>query len=259
MDKELQHLVLGGERPLFGLEDAHLTDVTIDTGESGLKRVRRIEAEQCLFVGKYVLWETEDVRCRDCLFTPESRASLWYGKRLEIADCRILSAKSFREIEDLRVTDCRMADGQETFWRCRNGRIAHLVLEQAEYSFLHASGFLIHDMRLTGKYAFQYARDMEIHDSCIDTKDAFWESDDCAIYDSDIQGEYLGWYSRNLRLVRCHISGTQPLCYCRNLILENCTLDPSCDRCFEYSDVHGSLIGGVPDMTPPYDIKDLKM
>ncbi len=258
MNNDLRHLVLSGERPLFGLQDARLTDVTIGEGESGLKRVRRIEAKQCRFEGMYILWETEDVLCNDCVFEVSSRASLWYGKRLVVNNCRILSPKCFREIDGLRLTGCAISDGQETFWMCRNGQIDNLVLEQAQYCFLHAANIRIHNTRITGKYAFQYARNIEIHNAVIDTKDAFWESDNCTVYDSEIRGEYLAWYSRNLRLVRCRLIGTQPLCYCRNLTLEDCSLDPSADRCFEFSDVRGNLLGGIPDMTPPYNISDLK-
>lgn len=259
MNHDIQHLILSGERPLFELADTRLTDVTIGEGESGLKRVRRIEAEKCLFEGMYVLWETEDVRCDNSVFAATSRASLWYGKRMAMTHCQIHSPKSFREIDGLRLSDCTITDGQETFWMCRNAQITNLTLEQAQYCFLHAADIRIDSAQITGKYAFQYTRNIEIHNAVIDTKDAFWESDDCTVYDSEIRGEYLAWYSRNLRLVRCRISGTQPLCYCRNLILEDCTLDPSADRCFEHSDVHGNLLSGTPDMTPPFNIADLKM
>ena len=259
MNNTLQNLTLAGERPLFELEDTRLSGVTIGEGESGLKRVRRITAEKCSFEGMYILWETEDIQCCDSVFAPSSRASLWYGKRMQLTRCQIHSPKSFREIDGLTISDCTISDGQETFWMCRNGQMDNLVLEQAQYSFLHAADIRINNLRLAGKYAFQYARNMEIRNAVIDTKDAFWESDNCTVYDSEIRGEYLAWYSRNLRLVRCRLSGTQPLCYCRNLVLEDCTFDASADRCFEFSDVHGNLLSGTPDMTPPYNIADLKM
>ncbi|MBR0196223.1 MAG: DUF3737 family protein [Paludibacteraceae bacterium] len=224
-----------GERPLYESRNIRLERVTIGEGESGLKESRHIEAVDCEFEGKYVIWECEDVECRNCHFAESDRAPLWYNRNIRLFDCIIDAPKAFREIDGLTLERIKITDGAETFWHCRNGQIADLKMENGLYAFMHAEGLRISQVWLMGKYIFQYARNIEIHNAVFDTKDAFWESENCTVYDSDIKGEYLGWYSRNLRLVRCRISGTQPLCYCDNLILDHCTFAPDADRALERS------------------------
>ena len=224
-----------GERPLYESCDLRIECVRIGEGESGLKESRRIEAVDCEFEGMYVIWECEDVTCRNCHFAASDRAPLWYNRNIRLYDCLIDAPKAFREIDGLTLERLRITDAAETFWFCRNGQISDLKMENGMYAFMHARQFQISNLQLIGKYIFQYAKDIEIRNALFDTKDAFWESENVTIYDSEIKGEYLGWYSKNLRLVRCRISGTQPLCYCQNLILESCILDDSCDRAFEKS------------------------
>ena len=224
-----------GERPLYESRDLRLERVRIGEGESGLKESQRIEAADCEFEGMYVIWECEDVECRNCHFAASDRAPLWYNRKIRLFDCLIDAPKALREIDGLTLERLKITDGAETFWYCRNGQISDLKIENGMYAFMHALQFQISNIQLQGRYIFQYARNIEIHNAIFDTKDAFWESENVTVYDSEIKGEYLGWYARNLRLVRCRISGTQPLCYCHNLILEDCILDESCDRAFEKS------------------------
>ncbi len=224
-----------GERPLYESRGLRLERVRIGEGESGLKESRQIEAVDCEFEGKYVIWECEDVECRNCHFAESDRAPLWYDRNLRLYDCLIDAPKAFREIDNLTLERIRMTDGAEAFWYCRSGEISDLKIEQGTYAFMHAKDLSISHFGLIGKYAFQYARNIEIHNAILDTKDAFWESENCTVYDSEIKGEYLGWYAKNLRLVRCRISGTQPLCYCQNLMMEDCVLAPDADRPYEKS------------------------
>ncbi len=224
-----------GERPLYESRDLRIERVRIGEGESGLKESRRIEAVDCEFEGKYVIWECEDVECRNCHFAESDRAPLWYDRNLRLYDCLIDAPKAFREVDGMTLERTRITNGAETFWYCRNGQISELKMENGMYAFMSANQLQISNIRLQGKYIFQYAKNIEIHNAILDTKDAFWEAENVTVYDSGIKGEYLGWYSKNLRLVRCRLSGTQPLCYCENLILEDCVLDESCDRAFEKS------------------------
>lgn len=224
-----------GERPLYESRDLRIEHVRIGEGESGLKESQHVVAVNCEFEGMYVIWECEDVECRNCHFAESDRAPLWYDRNLRLYDCLIDAPKAFREVDELRLERIKITDGAETFWYCRNGQISELKMENGMYAFMRANQLQISNIRLQGKYIFQYAKNIEIHNAILDTKDAFWEAENVTVYDSEIKGEYLGWYSKNLRLVRCRISGTQPLCYCQNLILEDCILDDSCDRAFEKS------------------------
>ena len=224
-----------GERPLYESRDVELRGVTIGEGESGLKESRRIEAVDCEFEGKYVIWECEDVECSNCHFAASDRAPMWYGKNYRLWDCRIDAPKAFREIDGLVVERVQITDGTEAFWFCRDGHLSNLHIDNAHYPFFQSGQCHISNLQLQGKYAFQYTRDIEIRNAVLDTKDAFWNSENVTVYDSELKGEYLGWYAKNLRLVRCRISGTQPLCYCDNLILEDCTFAPDANRALEKS------------------------
>lgn len=240
-----------GERPLYESRDVRLECVTIGEGESGLKESRGVQADHCRFEGKYALWECEDVDCRECYFAASDRAPIWYSRRVRFTDCTFDAPKAFREIDGMTLERVQINDGAEALWRCRNGQIADLRIENGTYPFMYANQLQINNLQLRSKYAFQYAQHIELHHAFLDTKDAFWESRDCVIYDSDIRCEYLGWYSRNLRLVRCRISGTQPLCYCENLILEDCSFAPDADRAFEKSSVRATILGPLPSIVNP--------
>lgn len=240
-----------GERPLYASRDLQLNRVTIGEGESGLKESRRVEAVECRFEGMYVIWECEDVTCRNCYFAASDRAPLWYCRDLRLFDCLIDAPKAFREIDRLTLERIKMTDGAEAFWYCRSGQISDLQIEQAQYAFMYAFQFQISNIQLQGKYAFQYARNIEIHHAVLDTKDAFWNSENVTVYDSQIKSEYLGWYSKNLRLVRCRIAGTQPLCYAENLVLEDCSFAPDADRAFEKSSVKATIRGSVASIVNP--------
>ena len=240
-----------GERPLYASRDLQLSRVTIGEGESGLKESRHVEVLDCRFEGMYVIWECEDVTCRNCYFAPSDRAPMWYCRDLRLFDCLIDAPKVFREIDRLTLERIKMTDGAEAFWYCRSGEISDLHIEQATYAFMHSRDLAIRNLNLVGKYTFQYAKNLEIHNAILDTKDAFWNSEDCTIYDSEIKSEYLGWYSKNLRLVRCRISGTQPLCYAENLVLEECSFAPDADRAFEKSAVRATILGDITSIVDP--------
>lgn len=240
-----------GERPLYESRDLRLERVTIGEGESGLKESRHIEAVDCDFQGLYIIWECEDITCRNCHFAAFDRAPLWYCRDLHLFDCLIDAPKAFREVDRLTLEQIKMTHGMEAFWRCRNGRLTDLKIENGHYPFFQSEQFQISNLQLQGKYAFQYVRNMEIHNAVLDTKDAFWNSENVTVYDSEINSEYLGWYSKNLRLVRCRIAGTQPLCYAENLILEDCSFAPDADRAFEKSSVCATIRGEITSIVDP--------
>ncbi|MBQ6763720.1 MAG: DUF3737 family protein [Paludibacteraceae bacterium] len=251
MNNSIANQSFSGERPLYESRNLRLERITIGEGESGLKESRHIEAVDCLFEGMYVLWECEDVTCRNCHFAASDRAPMWYCRDLRLYDCHLDAPKAFREIDRLTLERIRMTDGAEAFWYCRGGEITNLKIEQGTYAFMHSRDLRISQVWLMGKYTFQYARNIEIHNAVLDTKDAFWNSENITVYDSEIKGEYLGWYSKNLRLVRCRISGTQPLCYCENLVVEDCTFAPDADRAFEKSSVKATICGEITSVVNP--------
>ena len=158
-----------GERPLYECRDLRIERVRIGEGESGLKESRRIEAVDCEFEGKYIIWECEDVTCRNCHFAESDRAPLWYDRNLRLYDCLIDAPKAFREVDGLTLERLKITDGAETFWYCRNGQISDLQMENGMYAFMRANLLQISNIRLQGKYIFKYAKNIEIHNATINT------------------------------------------------------------------------------------------
>ncbi len=241
----------GGERPLYRESGLRLERVTIHPGESALKETAGIEAEDCLFEGKYVLWECRGFRVRRCRFAETARASLWYSHGVEMEDCVVDAPKMFRRMEGISLRGCTFSNAGETLWDCRGVRIEACRFEGADYLGMHTDDVSISGLRLNGNYSFQYSRGVEIRNSLLNSKDALWESDGVSVYDSEINGEYFAWYAKNLRLVRCRITGTQPLCYCHNLVMEDCTLGDDADLAFEYSTIHATIDGQVHSVKNP--------
>lgn len=237
----IQNTEFGGERPLFASHNLQLENVVIHAGESALKECSDIVAVNCRFEGKYPFWHVNRFTVKDCLFTSGARAALWYSQDLTMTDTRVEAPKMFREMQGISLENVQIPDAQETLWHCRDVRLKHVQVDNADYLFMHSEHIRIEDYRQNGNYSFQYCKDVEIRNAVINSKDAFWNTENVTVYDSEINGEYLGWHSRNLRLVNCRISGTQPLCYAHNLVMENCTMADDCDLAFEYTSVQATL------------------
>ena len=241
----------GGERPLFGIEDTRLEDVTIAEGESGIKCCRNVEADKCRFVGKYPWWHVDGSRITGCRFEPGSRSAIWYSRDMTMTDTVINAPKLFREMEHLTLENVTINDADETFWNITGLRATNLKLRNGTYPFMYCREAYVDGLDCDAKYVFQYCRDVEIHNARIVTKDSLWECENVTIYDSVIDGEYLAWHSKNVRLVRCHIAGEQPLCYAEGLVLEDCTFDEASDRAFEDSDVVATIRGSITEVKNP--------
>lgn len=242
----------GGERPLFGIKDTRLENVTITEGESGIKCCENIDADNCHFIGKYPWWHVEGGLITNCIFEPGSRSAVWYSNNLTFRDTVINAPKLFREMKNLTLENVVINDADETFWGINGLNVKNVKLHDGTYPFMHCKDIYVDRLESDSKYVFQYCKDVEIHHAKITTKDAVWECENVTIYDSDLDGEYLGWHSKNIKLVRCHISGEQPLCYVENLILENCTFDEACDRAFEDSvNIDAKITGNITNIKNP--------
>ena len=247
----LSNTTLGGERPLYESHHLALDHVTITEGESAIKECSDIHATDCHFIGKYPFWHVHGFTIHHCQFDAGARSALWYSDHLEMTDTVIDAPKMFREMQDLSLTNVKINDADETFWRCDNITLKDVELHDGTYPFMMSNHIRVDGLKSDSKYVFQYVKDAEIHHAHIVTKDAFWETENITIYDSYLEGEYLGWHSKNLRLVRCKLAGEQLLCYADNLILEDCELDPTCDRLFEYSTLQADIKGPVTNIKNP--------
>ena len=242
----------GGERPLFGIHDTRLENVTITEGESGIKCCQRIEADGCRFIGKYPWWHVDGALITNCVFEVGSRSASWYSNDMVMRDTVIDAPKFFREMRGLTLENVQLNDADETFWRVSDLTVRNVRLHEGTYPFMFCEGVDVDGLESDSRYVFQYVRNAVIRNARIVTKDAFWETENVTIYDSVLDGEYLGWHSRNLRLVRCHIAGEQPLCYVDGVVLEDCTFDAACDRAFEDSTaIDATIRGSITEIKNP--------
>ncbi|MBR5385476.1 MAG: DUF3737 family protein [Bacteroidales bacterium] len=243
---------LGGERPLFGIRDTRLENITITDGESGIKFCRNLEADGCKFYGKYPWWHVDGSLITNCYFAVGSRSAIWYSDNMTMRDCIIDGPKFFREMNGLTLENVIINDADETFWGVKDLKIKNVKLHEGTYPFMHCDGIYVDGLESDSKYVFQYCRNVEVHNARIVTKDSFWECENVTVYDSTIDSEYIGWHSRNVRFVRCHIAGEQPLCYMDGITLEECTFDPACDRAFEDSrNINARIKGAITEIKNP--------
>ena len=241
----------GGERPLFGIKDTRLENVTIREGESGIKFCKNVEADNCRFIGKYPWWHVDGSLITNCYFEVGSRSAVWYSDNMVMRDTVIDAPKLFREMKNLTIEDVVINDADETFWRVDGLKVRNLTLHEGTYPFMFSRNIYVDGLKSDSKYVFQYCKNVEVHNADIVTKDSFWECENVTIYDSKLDGEYLAWHSKNVRLVRCHIAGEQPLCYAEGLTLEDCTFDAACDRAFEDSVVEAQIKGAITEIKNP--------
>lgn len=242
----------GGERPLFGIKDTILDNITITDGESGIKCCSNIVARDCKFYGKYPWWHVDGSDIRDCYFDPKSRSAIWYSNDMLMRGCTIDGPKFFREMKGLTLESVRINDADETFWKVDDIKATDLYLNDGTYPFMFCNRVYVDGLYCRSKYIFQYCKDVEVHHADIVTKDSFWECENVTVYDSTLDGEYLAWHSKNVKLVRCHIAGEQPLCYLDGITLEDCTFDSACDRAFEDSrNIHAVIKGHIAEIKNP--------
>ena len=249
--KVIRNEKFGGERPLFATHDLRLENVTITDGESGIKQCQNIEAYDCKFYGKYPWWHVDGAKIDNCYFALGSRSAIWYTNDLVMTNSRIDGPKFFREMKNLTLENVEITDADETFWKVDGIRIKDVKLHGGTYPFMFSQNIFVDGLESDSKYVFQYCKNVEVHHANILTKDSFWECENVTIYDSTLDGEYLAWHSKNVRLVNCHLAGEQLLCYTENLVLENCTIDPMCDRMFEYSTVEADICGHIENIKNP--------
>ena len=241
----------GGERPLFGIHDTRLVNVTITEGESGIKKCHDIEADHCRFIGKYPWWHVERSVIANCYFETGSCSAIWYSNDMVMSDTVIDAPKLFREMSGLKLVNVQINDADETFWKVDHLTLRDVKLHGGTYPFMFCNHVDVDGLESDSLYVFQYVKDAVIRNAKITTRDSFWETENVTVYDSELNGEFLGWHSKNLKLVNCHITGEQPLCYCQGLVLENCTFGPDCDRMFEETTLVADIRGAVTNIKNP--------
>lgn len=243
-----QHYV--GERALYHLDDAKISDCSFADGESPLKEGSDLFVENCVFHWRYPIWYCRQVKVEDTTFLAGTRAGMWYCNDLAIRNCVAKSPKNLRRCTGLTVSDSSFTDGNETLWHCKDVKLKNVCV-RGDYFAMNSENMEIDGLILDGQYAFDGVKNVVMRNSRLATKDCFWNSENVTVYDSHIIGEYLAWNTKNITFVNCTIESDQGLCYMENVKLINCKLIHT-DLCFEYvSDIDAEIVSTVESIKNP--------
>jgi len=239
-----------GERALYHLEDARITNSVFQDGESPLKESRNIEVRDSIFRWKYPLWYAKHIRVENSTLLETARSGIWYTHDLVMDHCTIEAPKTFRRCSDVTLNHCTMPLAQESFWGCSEITLND-VTARGDYYCMNTRNVTVDHLNLTGNYCFDGATNVVVRNSKLISKDSFWNTENVEIYDSYIVGEYLAWNSRHVKLVNCTIESNQGLNYIEDLELINCRLIHT-DLAFEFvSDVKADIDSHIDSVKNP--------
>ena len=200
------------------------------------------------FGGERPLFAQHDLRLENVTIT-DGESGIKQCQNMEAYDCKFYGKYPWWHVDGAYIENCYFA--LDSRWKVNGIKIKNVKLHGGTYPFMFSENIYVDGLESDSKYVFQYCKNVEVHYAKILTKDSFWECENVTVYDSVLDGEYLAWHSKNVRLVNCHLAGEQLLCYTENLVLENCTIDPMCDRMFEYSTVEADIKGHIENIKNP--------
>ena len=233
--KALKEGFYSGERALYHSRELEIHDSIFSDGESPLKESSDINLYGCIFKWKYPLWYCRNICVESTTLLETARSGIWYTHNIEMKGCTIEAPKTFRRSSGITLEDCTIPKAQETFWSCREVKLAR-VFAVGDYFGMNCEGVFADGLYLDGNYAFDGARNVEVKNSRLISKDAFWNCENVTVRDSLIIGEYLGWNSKNVRFINCTIESNQGMCYMDGVVMENCKIINT-DLAFEFSTV----------------------
>lgn len=231
--KEYHNGHFEGERALFRLSDAKISDSLFDNGESPLKEGRNLIIDHVTFGYKYPLWYGKGHQVTNCTFLEMSRSGLWYTEDSSFSDLDIIAPKEFRRCRNITLERVRFANAQETLWNCSQVTLKELQAK-GDYFGMGSEDVTIENMVLDGNYAFDGGKNIKAKNCVFNTKDAFWNCENVTLQNCVLNGEYFSWNSRNITLIDCKVTSHQGFCYMENVVLKNTSISPDSDLIFEY-------------------------
>ena len=239
-----------GERALFMLTNAVITEATFCDGESPLKESLNIDIVKCTFDWKYPIWYANNIEVTDSRLNFTARSGIWYTDNITMHRCVIDAPKTFRKASRITLNSCSFEHADETFWFCKDIKL-ECVKAKGNYFAMGSENVEVNHLELDGNYFLDGAKNCVVRDSTLHSKDAFWNTENVTIINCKIIGEYLGWNSKNLTLINCEISSNQGLCYIEGLKMINCKLTDSA-LCFEYcSKIDATIIDTFESIKNP--------
>ena len=117
---KIENEILIGERAKYASRNTTFINCTFKDGESPLKESRNIEVFNSNFNWKYPLWYCQDVIVDNTVWNETGRSGVWYTKRINITNSKILAPKQFRRCEDVLLDNVTIPNALETMWSCTN-------------------------------------------------------------------------------------------------------------------------------------------
>ncbi len=248
MDFKNQHFE--GERALFKISDATVSECLFDNGESPLKEGRNLKVSDSTFGYKYPLWYGKGHQVRNCTFLEMARSGIWYTDDSVFESLDIIAPKEFRHCHGISLKNIVFRDAKETLWWCDDVKLLN-VKATGDYFMMQSKNVVVENLELNGNYFLDGGKNIVVRNCVLHSKDAFWNCENVLVENCVIDGEYLAWNTKNITFSHCEIISHQGLCYIDGLTMKHCTLSNS-DLTFEYcKDVSAEIDGEVESVKNP--------
>ena len=196
------------------------------------------------FGGERPLFAQHDLRLENVTIT-DGESGIKQCQRMEAYDCKFYGKYPWWHVDGAYIENCYFALGSRS-------------------AIWYTNDMVMKNSRIDGPKFFREMKNLELENVEItDADETFWKVDGLKLKNVKLHGgTYPFMFSQNIyvdglesdknvRLVNCHLAGEQLLCYTENLVLENCTIDPMCDRMFEYSTVEADIKGHIENIKNP--------
>ena len=220
-----------GERALYHIKDAVISDCIFEDGESPLKECKNLKVTNTEFRWKYPMWYSSNIYCENIKILETARSGIWYTKNIVIKNSILEAPKYFRRCVNVTLENIDLVHGLEMFWHSNGIKLTN-VKSKGDYFCMDSENIEIDNLYLDGNYAFDGAKNIIIRNSILNSKDSFWNTENVTIINCKIVGEYLAWNSKNVTFINCELESNQGLCYIDKLTLKNTQLNYT-DLCFE--------------------------
>ena len=239
-----------GERALYNIHDALVSDCVFEDGESPLKECSDLIVKNSEFRWKYPMWYSKNIECENIKILETARSGIWYTDNIKIKNSILEAPKYFRRCKNVTLENIDLVHGFETFWHTNGIRLIN-VKSKGDYFCMNSENIEIDNLYLDGNYAFDGAKNVVIKNSILNSKDSFWNTENVTVIGCKIVGEYLAWNSKNVTFIDCQIESNQGLCYIEKLTLKNTELNYT-DLCFELcKDIDAEVVSHVISIKNP--------
>ena len=112
-----------GERALFMLTNAVVSEARFCDGESPLKESLNVDIIKCTFDWKYPIWYAKNIEVTDSRFNFTARSGIWYTDNITMHRCVIDAPKTFRKASRITLNSCSLEHADETLWFCKDVKL----------------------------------------------------------------------------------------------------------------------------------------